>query len=182
MIGALFDPEKWWSCIEPKLDKGGALPILLAIALAGGLNIALATEIGVRNFNTDWHYVAGYGLQPDRGWAPFLGLWAVAAGGPFVQGVISAWLLKLYARPRQWVRPIAVAVIGSIPTYIAGLSLILLPGILIVVVAFLVSCAWWSSGSRTLLGVIDADSAEYVAVSLVLSGALVLLLSASMPL
>ncbi len=178
----LLEPDAWWDFIEPKLDRGQALPILLAVALAGGLNIAAATEIGVRNFNTDWNYVAGYGMQPDRGWAPFLALWAVAAIAPFAQGLVSAYLLKLYVRPRQWLRAMAVAVIGSIPTYVAGLGLILLPGILIVVTAFLVSCAWWSSGGRRLLGVIDSDSADHVAVSLVLSGALLVLLSASVPL
>lgn len=182
MIGPLFDPEAWWDFIEPKIDHGGALPLLCALALGGGLVIALATEIGIRIFNTDWNYVAGYGMQRDRGWAPFFTLWAVVGLAPFVQGLVSAGLLKLYAHSRRWLRAIAVAVIGSIPVYVAGLSLILLPGILIVIVAFLVSCAWWAGGSRRLLGVAYGDSAEYVAVSLVVSGALLVLLSANVPL
>ncbi len=182
MIGTLFDPDAWWDFIESKLEQGRALPILCALALAGGFGIALATEIGVRTFNTDWNHVAGYGMQPNRGWAPFFALWTIAAIGPFVQGLVSAYLLKLYARPRRWLRSIAVAVIGSIPVYVAGPTLVLLPGILIVVIAFLVSCAWWASGSRRLLGVIDGDSADHVACSLVLSGALLVLVSASVPL
>lgn len=186
MIGTLFNPDAWWDFIEPKIERGNAPLLLCALAIIGGLFVALATEIGVRNFNTDWNYVAGYGAQPNRGWTAFVALWAVAALGPFVQGLVSANLLQLYVhrerRPRPWLRAIAVAVIGSIPTYIAGLSLIMLPGMLIVVIAFLVSCAWWTSGSRRLLGVIDGDAAEYVAVSVVLSGALLVLLSASVPL
>ena len=177
-----FDSDRWWSFIEPKLDHGPALPLLIATALGGGLVIALATEIGVRHFNTDWHYVAGYSMQRDRDWSAFIALWIIAAAAPFVLGAVSASLLKLYSRPRRWLRATAVAVIGSIPVYTAGVTLIVLPGILIVVMAVLISCSWWGSGSRRLLGVGATDSAEYVAASLVVASVLLMLLSAAMPL
>ncbi len=181
MIIRWFDPDSWWDFIEPKLDQRHVLPMLLGVALVGGFGIALATEIGVRIFNTDWNYVAGYGMQRDRGGAPFLALWGIAAGAPLMQGLVGAHLLKFYSRPRQWLRSIAVAVVGTIPVYVAGLTLVVLPGILVVVIAFLVSCAWWSSGSRRLLGIVYGDSAEHVAGTLVLSGALLVLVSASVP-
>lgn len=177
-----LDPERWWNLVEPKLDDGRALPYLIATALGGGLLIALATEIGVRYFNTDWHYVAGYSTQRNRGWSAFVALWIVAAAAPFTHGAVSAYLLKLYSLPRRWLRATAVAVIGSIPVYTAGVTLILLPGILIVVIALLISCNWWGSGSRRLLGVGDTDSAEYVAASLAVAGALLVLVSAAIPL
>lgn len=176
-----FDANRWWDFIEPKLERRRVLPLLIAIALVGGLVIALATEIGVRYFNTDWHYVAGYSAQAKRSWAPFFALWTVAAAAPFVLGAASTYLLKFYARQRRWLRGIAVGVIGTIPTYVAGTSLILLPGMLLVVIAFLISCSWWGSGSRRLLGVRDTESAEYVAVSLAIAGALLVLLSAAIP-
>ena len=72
--------------------------------------------------------------------------------------------------------------IGSIPVYAAGATLIWLPGILIVVVALLISCSWWGSGSRRLLGISDGESAEYIAASLTVAGALLVLVSAGIPL
>jgi hypothetical protein len=177
-----FDPDRWWNLVEPKLDDGRLLPYLIATALGGGLLIALASEIGVRYFNTDWHYVAGYSTQPNRGWSTFVALWIVAAAAPLALGAVSASLLKLYSLPRRWLHATAVAVVGSIPVYAAGVTLILLPGILIVVVALLVSCGWWGSGSRRFLGIGYTDSAEYVAASLAVTGALLVLLSAAIPL
>ncbi|MGH6608786.1 MAG: hypothetical protein ACRECQ_00870 [Burkholderiaceae bacterium] len=176
-----LDADAWWDFIEPKLDAGRAVPIVAVIALVGGLIIATATEIGVRIFNTDWNYVAGYTAQGNRGWQPFFALWAIAAAGPIVQGLVSTMLMKFNSPPPVWLRGIAVAVIGMIPIYVASVTLFMLPGILIVAVAFLISCAWWGSGNRRLLGIRDGDSAEHVAVSLAISGAILLLLSASIP-
>ena len=74
-----LDPDRWWSFIEPKIDRGRAWPLLVAIAVGGGFVMACATEIGVRHFNTDWHEVAGYSAQPNRSWGPFAALWIVAS-------------------------------------------------------------------------------------------------------
>lgn len=182
MIRRWIESQAWWDRIERQPDHGRLLALLIALALAGGLAIASATAIGVRHFTIDWHYVAGYGRQPDRGWSSFFGLWALTTVAPFIQGFVGACLLKLYSRPAQWLRSTAVAVVGTLPVYVSGLALVMLPGILIVAIAFLISCAWWGSGSRRLLGVADADVPDYVAVSLVGSGPLLMMLSASVPL
>lgn len=177
-MGALLDPDAWWDLLERRLADRGAVALLAAIAIVGALGIAFACEVGVRVFNTDWHPVAGYNVQRGRGWTPFFALWAFLTAMPVVQGLVGACLLPLYSRPRRWLKAVGVAVLGSVPTYLAGPALVLLPGILLVVIAFLLSCAWWGSGCQRLLDVPASESADFVAVSLLLTSAIVYLLSA----
>ena len=175
------DPEAWWSAIEPLLGDRRLTIALLVLATIGSLVVAVASEIGIRVFNTAWDSTFGYGIQRDRGWQPFLTLWVGFAVATLLQGVVGAALLKVYSKPRRWFRSIAIAIIGSVPMYVAGAALVVLPGIFLFTIAFLVSCGWWASGNRRLLGLTYGESPEHVAVSLVISGALLVLISASLP-
>ena len=82
--------------------------------------------------------------------------------------------------PLRWRRSVAVAIIGSVPMYVAGAALVLLPGILLFAIAFLISCGWWASGNRRLLGLTYAESPEHVAVSLLVSGGVLILLASGL--
>ena len=177
-----FDPEAWWDAIEPLLGDRRLTLALSALALAGALVVAVASEIGVRVFNTDWNNTFGYAVQRNRDWQPFFALWSGLAIATVVQGLVGAALLKIYSKPQRWFRGVAVVIIGSIPMYVAGVTLVFLPGILFFAIAFVVSCGWWASGNRRLLGLTFGESPEHVAVSLVITGGLMVLISAGLPL
>ena len=176
------DPEAWWDAIEPLLGDRRLTITLILLALTGSFVVAVASEIGVRVFNTDWDSTFGYAVQRDRRWQSFFALWGGFTIATIVQGVIGAALLKIYSKPQGWVRGVAVAIVGSVPMYVAGVTLVFLPGILLFAIAFLVSCGWWASGNRRLLGLTYGESPEHVAVSLVVSGALMVLITSSVPL
>ena len=177
---SVTEPDYWWDAVESRFGDRRLPLMLLALAFSGAFGIAFACEIGVRYLNTDWNYGLGYSVQRGRDWQPFFALWAGVAIAPIVQGLVAVALLKIYLRPLRWRRGVAVAIIGSIPMYVTGLSLVLLPGILLFAVAFLISCSWWASGNRRLLGISDSESAEHVAVSLTISGVLMMLGSAAL--
>ena len=172
---AVTKPDSWWDAIESRLGDRRLPIMLLGLASAGAFGIALACEVGIRHFNTDWNYGLGYSVQRGRSWQPLFALWAGVTLSPIVLGLVGVALLKIYSRPLRWGRGMAVAIIGSIPMYVAGLTLVLLPGILLFAIAFLISCGWWASGNRRLLGMRDSESAEHVAVSLTISGVLMML-------
>ena len=178
----LGDPEAWWGAIEPLLDDRRLTIALILLALLGSFVVATASEIGIRVFNTSWDNTLGYAVQLDRGWRPFVALWGGFTIATIVQGLIGAALLKIYSKPQRWLRSVAVAVVGSVPMYVAGVTLVLLPGILLFAIAFLISCGWWASGNRRLLGLTYGESPEHVAVSLVVSGGLMVLIASSVPL
>jgi hypothetical protein len=177
----LADPEVWWDAIEPLLGDRRFTIALIVFALAGSLVVTVASEIGIRFFNTDWDNLLGYSVQRNRSWQPFFGLWIGFALATIVQGLVGAALLKIYSKPQCWLRGVAVAIVGSVPMYVGGLTLVLLPGILLFAIAFLISCAWWASGNRRLLGLSYGEAPEHVAVSLVVSGAFVALMAAGLP-
>ena len=62
------------------------------------------------------------------------------------------------------------------------IAAVLLPGVLLVCVAYLVSCSWWGSGARLLLGVPGGESADHVVASIVAASAVLSLLAAWLPL
>ena len=138
---SLLEPEGLWDRVRRRCERDDALLLLLLIPLAGALGVALAAEAGVR-------------------------LWLALALAPFVQALVATLVLPLYRRPRRWRTTLAVFVVGAVPLYVAGLSLLLLPGILLVLVAFFISIAWWTAGAHELLEVPRGEGAEFVTVSL----------------
>ena len=178
----LADPEAWWDAIEPLLGNRRLTIALIFLALTGSFVVATASEIGIRVFNTSWDNTFGYAVQRNRGWQPFFALWGGFTIATIVQGLIGAALLKIYSKPQRWLRGVAVAIVGSVPMYVAGVTLVFLPGILLFAIAFLISCGWWASGNRRLLGLTYGESPEHVAVSLVVSGGLMVLIASSVPL
>lgn len=181
MGAALFEPVRLWEWVARQRGRSGAVAALLVIAALGGLAVAVATEIGVREFSTDWNYVAGYTPQPNRGWAPFVTLFLSATALPLAQGLAGGCLLPMYGLPRDWVGGLAVGVVGALPIYAVVPTLIVLPGILLVCIAFLVSCAWWGSGARLLLGVPSGESSDHVVASLIAGTFVLTIVSAALP-
>jgi hypothetical protein len=178
----VFEPAGLWSAIRQRLGPRGLPGWLLAIPVLGALGIALAVEFGVRTFNTAWHPVLGYSAAPDDGGARFRALWVALALAPVLQGAVSALLLPLHGRPRLLRDAVAVAAVGSVPLYAAGLALFWLPGILLVLVGFFVSFVWWVNGARELLGVPRSECTDFVMVTLIVSSAMLFLLAAALPL
>jgi hypothetical protein len=174
----LLEPAHLWRWVRRRRMHRLAVPWLLATAAVGGLVVATATEVGVRVFNTDWNDVAGYSAQDGRGAGPFILLWASAAGLSVAQGLCGGLLLPLYGKARDFIGGLAVGVVGALPIYATALALVLLPGILLVCVGFLVSCAWWGCGARLLLGVPEGEAADHVVASIIAGSLAVSMLSA----
>ena len=182
MGAALFEPAALWKWVAARRSHRLFIVGLIVVAMLGGLLVAAATEIGVRSFNTGWNAVAGYREEPERGWGPFVTLALAATGLPLSQGLFGAWLLPLYGRRRDWCGGTAVGVLGSLPIYVAAPALVLMPGILLVCFAFLISCAWWSSGARMLLGLPMGESSDHVVVSIVGGAFMLTFVLAALPL
>jgi hypothetical protein len=120
----LADPDAWWNAVEPLVDDRRFTIALVLLALAGSFVVTVASEIGIRIFNTDWDNTLGYAVQSNRSWEPFFALWGGFTIATIVQGLIGAALLKIYSKPSHWLRGVAVAVIGSVPMYVTGVALV----------------------------------------------------------
>jgi len=178
---SLLEPDALWANVQRRLQRREFMGWLLLVPVLGGLGIALASEIGVRHFNLQWHPVFGYSARPDTDGTRFLMLWTTLAVAPIFQGLAGALLLSLYARPRRWRAALAVAIVGSVPLYVTGLALIVLPGVVVLLGGFAVSLVWWTIGSRELLEVLASESAEFVTATLIASSSALVLGSTAFP-
>jgi hypothetical protein len=156
----VFEPDGLWDAVRNRLPRPGSLGWLALIPVVGAFAVAIAAETGVRVFNTEW---------------------VALAVTPYLQGVVGAFLLPMVGRTRQWRAAIAVAVVGTVPLYLAGLTMVWLPGIILVLGAFFVSFVWWVNGARELLDVPHSEATEFVTVTLIGSSASVLLLTTALP-
>jgi len=176
----VFEPEGLWNAVRERISRRGAIGWLLLIPIVGGLTVAIAAEVGVRVFTTEWNAVIDYSARPDDG-ARLRLLWAALASAPFVQAATALLVLPLYGLRRRARSALAVAVVGSVPLYVAGLSLVLLPGILLVLVAFFVSFVWWTTGACQLLDVPRAEGLEFVTVTVLAASSAFFLCSSAFP-
>jgi hypothetical protein len=177
----VFEPDGLWDAVRNRLPRPGSLGWLALIPVVGAFAVAIAAETGVRVFNTEWHAVFGYSARPDADGSRFRALWVALAVTPYLQGVVGAFLLPMVGRTRQWRAAIAVAVVGTVPLYLAGLTMVWLPGIILVLGAFFVSFVWWVNGAPELLDVPHSEATEFVTVTLIGSSASVLLLTTALP-
>jgi len=178
---SIFEPEGLWEAVRERMERPGAIGWLLLIPIFGALAVAIAAETGVRVFNTEWNAVLGYSARPDDDGARLRLLWVALALAPFVQAAAGLLILPLYGRRRRPRTALAVSIVGTIPLYAAGLSLVLLPGIIVVLVAFFVSFVWWTTGARQLLEVPQAEGPEFVAVTVLAASSALFLCSTGLP-
>ena len=167
-FATLIEPIALWQRVGRELGQPvRAAQRLALLALLGAFGPACAVYAGS-------HWVsaitgAEIGMltlkegQFDPFRATFLGLLLV----PLLQSVMYLLLASIYRLPRQPLTAYAVAVVGLIPVYVAGLTLVFMPAVLLTVGAFFLSCFWWAVGARTLLGVAPGDSAEFNAIAIV---------------
>jgi hypothetical protein len=174
---SLLEPDALWQTVQQRLQRPGALGWLLMIPVVGGFGVALAADVGVRVFDSEWSAVFGYTARPDVDGARFRMLWAALALAPLLQGAVGALLLGFYSQPRRWRAALAVAVVGTVPVYVSGLAMVLLPGIVIVLIGFCASVVWWATGARDLLGVPAPECAEFVVATLFVVAAALMLFS-----
>jgi hypothetical protein len=178
---SIFEPEGLWEAVRERMERPGAIGWLLLIPIVGALAVAIAAEMGVRVFTTEWNAVLGYSARPDDDGARLRLLLVALAVAPLAQAATGWLILPLYGSRRRARAALAVAVVGTIPLYLAGLSLVLLPGILLVLVAFFVSLVWWITGARQLLGVPHAEASEFVTITVLAASSALFLCSTALP-
>jgi hypothetical protein len=166
-LGRVFEPLALWQRVAQELAQPRrALGRLALMALLGAFGPACAVYAGTHWVNrfTDGELgftpLADGRIDPFR--ATFLGL-LIAPPLLTVMYLLLGRYYRLAARP---LAAFAVAVVGALPIYAAGLTMVFTPAILLVIGAFLLSCLWWSVGLRTVLRVPPGEAAEFNALAI----------------
>jgi hypothetical protein len=169
-----FEPLPLWAQVNALLagPPREALLKLCGLALLGAAGVASAVWIGTAYFDTQWNAGLGFHSLDTLAFEPFRTTLAGFVLAPLALAALYLALAPLYRLPRRPLAALAVAVVGALPIYAAGLALVVLPGVLLLFAAFFLSCFWWSVGLRTVLGVPPGDASEFNVLALLGSGLL----------
>jgi hypothetical protein len=171
LLNRILEPPGLWSWARSRVRAGGhRLPGTLAlIAILGALAGACSAWLGTRFFTLSWS--AEFGFVPaqiaasaervDPFWATLLGLLLA----PLLLAGLFMLMLPWYRKPVHPLPSLAVAVLGAVPVYAAAATMVLLPGVVVLLLAVLVSCFWWSQGAHALLDLPQGDCAEFTALT-----------------
>lgn len=170
-LSDLFEPIGLWQRVAGHLAQPArAWRTLAVIALLGAFGTAAAVWVGNTYLTTAWDGELGFVPFADGRIDPFRATFVGLLVAPLLLAAMYLLLGRVYRLRHAVSRPLAafaVAVVGALPVYAAGLTMVFMPAILLVICAFLVSCFWWAVGARSLLGVAAEESAEFNAISIV---------------
>lgn len=169
-----FEPIALWSVVERQLARhpSAALRQVLGTLVLGATGVAGAVWVGTTYFNTRWNADLGF-LPGDAAlFDPFRTTLLGFTLAPLTLALMYLLLAPMFRQPRRPLASLAVAVVGALPIYAAGLLLVALPAVLLLFAAFILSCFWWSAGVRQILGVAGSDATELNVLALLGSGVL----------
>jgi len=167
-FGTLIEPVALWQRVARELARPPrALQRLALIALLGAFGPACAVYAGARWVSAWTDGDLGFLPMAEGRFDPFRATFVALLIAPALLTAMYLMLGRLFRLPHRPLAAFAVAVVGTLPVYAAGLTLVFPPAILVVVGAFMVSCFWWAVGARTLLGVSPDETAEFNAISIV---------------
>lgn len=166
---ALFSPHSLVDRVARRLERRPASTTIAVVALsvAGAVVPAIAVYLGTRYLTTAWDFELGYTPVSEGRIDPFRATLFGLLLAPWLMAAVATLAAPLYDRPRQPRAAFAAAVVGTVPLYVACSLMFFMPAILLVALAFFVSCNWWGAAEQRLLGVDPGRSAELTAVSLV---------------
>jgi hypothetical protein len=143
-----------------------SLARLLATIVAGAALSAVAVYIGSRWLTMLWNVELGFLPVAAGRIDPMRATLLALVAGPLLLAAAFCAAAPLFGRPRQPLAALAVAVIGMTPIYLAGAAMFFAPAVLLMALAFMVTCYRWGQGARRLLGIADSEIAEFIAIAL----------------
>jgi hypothetical protein len=168
LVLLLVHPHAQWQAIARQTIS--VLRLLFAFVVPFSCLTALAVSMGVTFFDTTWDAQFGYHLQPAGLPVLVATILGFSIGSVVLLAAVFTWIAPMYERPRHFVEALKVATFGSLPVWIASAALVVLPGVVVVVVAFGYSCYLYTIGLREVLGTSTDEAPEYLAISLIFHG------------
>lgn len=167
-VERLLGPDERLAAAAEEIARAprASLARLVATMIAGAAVSGIAIYIGTRWLTTLWDFELGYLPAFDGRIDPLRAMVFAMLAGPLLLAAAFTLVAPFYGAPRRPLAALAVAVIGMTPIYVAGATMFFLPAVLLMLLAFIVSCFRWGHGARRLLGVREGETAEFMAIAL----------------
>ena len=165
-------PEAEWRAVAR--DIPGPVVLLGKFLLPLSLLAPLATIIGMMVFDTGWNAEYGYSILRDRAPVIAIATYAFEIISVLMLATVFHFLARIEGRSAGFVPALQVAVFGSIPLLLSGVTLFIPFNVIISMVAMFYSFYLYYLGVSRLLGIRPSDATMFVGVTmicmLVLSG------------
>jgi ABC-type sulfate transport system permease component len=164
-----FFPEQVWR--DLRAYPQSPLWLFATIVLPFSFVISLAHYVGWNWFGSDWSTQYGYGDEHLFGSAALLSVWLSVMAAPVLMAAIFSWLAPWCGGRRDFNGSFIVATYGTLPLFIAGCFLFLMPMIVLCLFAFAYSCYFYMQGARVVLGVPLDGSPDLLVGTMIMLGA-----------
>lgn len=163
----LLHPRTGWGAIAARRHTAGGL--VAGLILPGSLTSALAVIAGITWFNRDWHAHFGYSAPASQALPIGLATLTLSVIYALVLAAVFTGIGRMYSSRGGYTQALALAAYGTVPVWIGGAFMFLLPAALPGMLAFVYACLLYSHGAHTLLNVAEAEATEFVAIALLLA-------------
>jgi len=169
VVESLLSPEARLTATEVEIASAprASLARLLLTMVAGATVSAVAVYAGTRWLTTAWNFDLGFVPAFVDRIDPLRATLFTMIGGPLLLALAFTLVAPLFGQPRRPHAALAVAVIGMMPIYVVGALMFFMPAVLLLLLAFFVSCFRWGHGAQRLLGVPHGEVAEFIAITLI---------------
>jgi hypothetical protein len=169
LVEQLLSPDEQLAAAAGAIarEPRASLARLLATMVAGAAVSGGATYVGTRWLTTLWNFDLGFVPAFADRIDPLRATLFVMFVGPLLLAAAFAFIAPFFDQPRRPLAALAVAVVGMTPIYVVGALMFFMPAVLLMLLAFLVSCFRWGHGAEQLLGVPAGETAEFMAITLI---------------
>lgn len=165
----LLAPDEQLAAAAGAIERAprASLARLVATMIGGAAVSGFAVYIGTRWLTTLWSLELGFIPAFADRVDPLRAMMFAMLAGPLLLAAAFTLVAPFFGAPRRPLAALAVAVIGMTPIYVAGAAMFFLPAVLLMLLAFIVSCFRWGRGAQRLLGVREGETAEFIAIALI---------------
>jgi hypothetical protein len=160
----MLHPQAGWEAVARDMP---AIRVLLRDFLLPLCLLApMATLIGMLALDTSWN--AEYGYSMLRGRAPVIALatYVFQVASVFLLAAVLYFLARTEARKPSFQVALQVAVFGSIPVLLSGITLVIPFSMIFTILAMIYSFYLYYLGAERLIGIRPADSAMFIGVAM----------------
>ena len=167
MLLVLTNPSAGWGVVAASRASIGAL--MIRMILPAAMVAALAATIGTAVFNREWSVNFGYDTRAENAFDVGAATLLLLVSYSLVLAWVFARMGKLYQSSSNYADALKVVAFGTLPVWVVGAFMFFMPMALVGMAAFVYTCLLYSIGAGVVLGVKEAETAEFVAISLLVA-------------
>ena len=163
--GMMLRPEAEWDAVAR--DMPGTSILLCHFLLPLSLLAPAATMTGMLLFDTGWSPEYGYSMIRERAPAIAVATYAFEIASVYMLATVFYLLARTEKHPPRFLITLQIAVFGSIPLLLSGVTLVIPFNVIFSMMALLYSFYLYYLGATRLIGMQPSDATMFAGMAMV---------------